>query len=57
MLFGYEIVYSEVWLKEIQSEELYGHPVRYSNSELIPIVSMITSLTALSSLMLLLIPC
>lgn len=37
MVFGYEIAYTEVWLKEIISEEVYGHPVRFDNSNIIPV--------------------
>ena len=42
MVFGYEIAYNEVWDHDSIDDELYGHPVRFADSNMIPIVSIIS---------------
>jgi len=37
IIFGLEIAYKEVWLSDTGDEDLVGHPVKFNESEVIPV--------------------
>uniref|UniRef100_A0A146M895 Palmitoyltransferase n=2 Tax=Lygus hesperus TaxID=30085 RepID=A0A146M895_LYGHE len=37
MIFGVEIAYKEVWLQSYGEGDIYGHPVRINDSQIIPV--------------------
>lgn len=38
IVFGFELAYTEVWLEDEDEDNIEGHPVRFNNSILIPVV-------------------